>query len=137
MKFKKLFMVLVLAFSICAPAYAGVRIFEDNQDKGVFDSVSFTTNLDVSVVGGVANVALTDDVNVNKLLAAQYIKTQYYIDSTRPASGAPVGSIIVKGGAANRGDCGVVAGGSAFAVCISDGTNWIPLVQQTNLAGPT
>lgn len=130
MKFKSFLLALLVFFSFSAHAFAGVRIFEDGQDEGVYDTIRFTTNMDVNNVGGVAEVDLTDDVNVDKLIAAQYIKTQYYIDSTRPASGAPVGSVIVKGGAANRGDCGVVAGGSSFAVCISDGTNWIPLTQQ-------
>lgn len=132
MRFKTWFLALLLALSVSVPAFAGVRIFEDNQDEGVFDSVRFTTNIDVNVVGGVAEVDLEDTVDVDQLLAAQYIKTQYYIDSTRPASGAPAGTIIVKGGSTNRGDCGVVAGGTQFAVCVSDGTNWLPVSDKTS-----
>lgn len=47
----------------------------------------------------------------------------YYTVLNRPASGAKIGSMIVKGGS-NSQDCGAVNHGTTIAVCYSDGTNW-------------
>lgn len=134
MKFKKLFVALLLAIVFSAPPAHAIHFFEDGASKGQFVEVDCGTGLDctptsgkmkitVGVIGDVTPAAITGTI----IIATQYVKTMYYTDETRPASGAPAGTVIAKGSAANRGDCGVVAGGTSFAACMSDGTNWISI----------
>jgi hypothetical protein len=132
-----LLVLMCLAFAMPS-AFAGFGTQEDGTYEGEAGKVNCSTDLDCSVTDGVWTVAMeaaiapttvaaTGVVSGTQLTASQYVKTAYYIDSTRPASGAPAGTIIVFGGGANKGDCGTAAGGSSFVVCVSDGTNWISI----------
>jgi len=57
------------------------------------------------------------------VIATQYLRAQYFNINTRPASGAPAGSIITLG---NDGtSCGVATNGTTISVCVSNGTDWV------------
>lgn len=135
MKFKKIFAALFLALMFAAPQKAhAIQFFQDDASVGqeaqincaegvTCTPVSGKMKLTIGVIGSVTPAAITGTI----ITATQYVKTMYYTDVTRPASGAPAGTIIAKGSAANRGDCGTVAGGTVFVACMSDGTNWISI----------
>lgn len=57
----------------------------------------------------------------------QYFQLYVYTASTKPASGAKSGTVVMVSNANANSDCGTTGGGSTFAVCVSDGTNWKPL----------
>lgn len=135
MKFKNIFAALFVAFMFAAPQKAhAIHFYQDNVEAGQDSEVNCAegvtcakTNgrmkLSIGVIGDVTPAAITGTI----ITATQYVKTMYYTDQTRPASGAPAGTFIVKGSASSRDDCGVVAGGTSFAACVSDGTNWIAI----------
>lgn len=94
----------------------------------LYASGIYTVNLSSSsqvsapdIVG--ANLTATVAVTAPTVVASQYMQAQYFSNVTRPASGAPVGSIIVLG---NDGtSCGVATAGTTLNVCVSNGTNWV------------
>lgn len=68
-------------------------------------------------------VSAVTSVTAPSIVATQYVQAQYFNINTRPASGAPAGSIITLG---NDGtSCGVATNGTVINVCVSNGTNWI------------
>ena len=110
---KKLFeaflilMIVVAFIFVSVPAFAAVDI----QVKGT----STCTAEHLNYKGESPNCS-GNTLNVGGLVTYTY--------ATRPASGAPAGSLIAISDAANAGSCGTASGGSSFNVCVSDGTNW-------------
>lgn len=107
---KKIFGFLIAMLVVCSMGYAAI---EDISDDGVRSKR--TRGIDFG--SGLVVVSASGPVTIVSA------RLPYYSTSAaRPASGAPVGSMIGKSGV-NVGDCGASAGGT-YIVCVSDGTNW-------------
>lgn len=123
MKKISLFLFGMLMFG--SVAHAGIGILEDGSYEGETGAINCSTDLDCTQSGNTTTIALESNISQSIIAATYYITAPYYSKLTHPGSGAPVGSIMVRGGAAN--DCGNVQDGTTLTVCVSDGTNWIPV----------
>jgi hypothetical protein len=118
MKMFKLFLaLLVLAITF---ASVGLAAEGDTEFTNVVATGDVTAGDDL-VVGDDATIG--GDLSSTSVVVTQYLRAQYFSKVTRPASGAPKGSVIVYGGA--TADCG--NNGTTINVCVSNGTNWLPV----------
>lgn len=138
-KFLALLAIFALVFAPIAFA-ADVDVQDGGTDQGRARTLNFGDGVTATVSGGVASISaaaaaitsgtITGATTISgaTVVATQYLRMLYVASaSLRPASGAPAGSIISIGNAANANDCGATATGSTFVVCKSDGTNWSTL----------
>lgn len=139
---KKAVLVIAMLFAVQQAGFAAIA----NDDIANFVDFSKTAGwsidasgdlvpaadsaMDIGASGNEVDNVYADDViattvTSTDLVATQYVRLAYYSKLTRPASGAPVGSIITMKGL-NVNDCGVVNTGAntVFVTCVSDGTNW-------------
>jgi hypothetical protein len=123
MKKISLFLFGMLLFG--SVAHAGIGVLEDGSYEGETGAINCSTDLDCTQSGNTTTIALESSISQSIIAATYYITAPYYSRLTFPGSGAPVGSIMVKGGAANN--CGGAGDGTTISVCVSNGTNWIPV----------
>jgi hypothetical protein len=122
---KKIALFLLGSVLLSGVAYAGIGILEDGSYEGETGAINCSTDLDCTQSGNTTTIALESSISQSVIAATYYITAPYYSRLTFPGSGAPVGSIMVKGGAANN--CGGAGDGTTISVCVSDGTNWKPV----------
>lgn len=72
----------------------------------------------------IGTLTATVSVTAPLVIATQYNQLPYFSKLTRPASGATQGSMILLG-STSATDCGTAGEGTTFAVCVSNGTNWL------------
>jgi hypothetical protein len=123
MKKISLFLFGLLMFG--SVAYAGIGTLEDASYEGETGAINCSTDLDCTTTGNITTIALESSISQSVLAATYYITVPYYSQLNFPGSGAPVGSIMVRGGGTN--DCGGASNGTTISVCVSDGTNWKPV----------
>jgi hypothetical protein len=123
---KKISLFLLGLFMLGGVAYAGIGILEDGSYEGETGAINCSTDLDCTQSGNTTTIALESNISQSIIAATYYITAPYYSRLTFPGSGAPVGSIMVKGGASDQ-DCGTAGNGTTISVCVSNGTNWIPV----------
>lgn len=137
---KKIF-ALVAIFTFVAPvAYASIQLSEDGVRKGQFHKLNLTDGLTTDRQG---NIGLDTDIDMNGgaidntvigattpttgtftiAYSTYYTRPPYYSRLTMIGSGAPAGSMIVRGGPASK-NCGIGGDGTTVYACISDGDNW-------------
>lgn len=137
----KKFLALIALFSMfAAPALASVQLSEDGTRKGQFHKLNLTDGLTTDSQG---NIGLDTDVNIdggtidNTVIggttattgtftvaySSYYGRLPYYSRLTMIGSGAPAGSVLVRGGDAGK-NCGIGGDGTTVYQCVSDGTNW-------------
>lgn len=127
MKKISLFLFGMLMFG--SVAHAGIGILEDGSYEGETGAINCSTGLDCTQSGNTTTVAVdaalsvTTSVTVPILTSTYYVTVPYYSRLTMIGSGAPVGSLIQRGGPAS-GNCGIGGDGTTVYVCQSDGTNW-------------
>jgi hypothetical protein len=137
----KKFLALIALFSMFAStAHAGIQLSEDGTRKGQFHKLNLTDGLTVSSSG---DLGLDTDVNIdggtidNTVIGGStgaagtftiatstyYGRLPYYSRLTMIGSGAPAGSMLVRGGPATK-NCGIGGDGTTVYQCVSDGENW-------------
>jgi hypothetical protein len=123
---KKGILVLLVALVCASNAYAA-QFFHDGAELGHSEEVNCSTGLDCGKVAGKMVISIEeplslDDATVETITVTYYATLPYYSRLNFPGSGAPVGSLITRGGPA--GNCGGDGDGTTVNVCVSDGTNF-------------
>lgn len=138
---KKFFILAALFTLFATPANAALQFSEDGTRKGQFHKVNLTDGLTIDTVTG--NVGLDTDINIDggtidntviggttattgtftTAYSTYYARPPYYSRLTMIGSGAPAGSLIIRGGPAVP-NCGAGGDGTTVYACVSDGTNW-------------
>lgn len=121
MKKISLFLFGLLMFG--SVAHAGIGILEDGSYEGETGAINCSTDLDCTQSGNTTTIALESNISQSIIAATYYMTIPYYSRLTMIGSGAPVGSLIQRGGPANQ-NCGIGGDGTTVYVCQSDGTNW-------------
>lgn len=125
---KKIALFLLGLFMLGGVAHAGLGILEDGSYEGETGAINCSTDLDCTQSGNTTTVALEAALNVTTSITAPiltstyYVTIPYYSRLTMIGSGAPVGSLIQRGG--DGANCGIGGNGTTVYVCQSDGTNW-------------
>jgi hypothetical protein len=86
------------------------------------------TPASVASVGAVSGTTGTFSSTTQMTVAysTYYARLPYYSKLTMIGSGAPAGSILQRGGPASK-NCGIGGDGTSSYLCVSDGSNWIPV----------
>lgn len=123
-KFFAVLLLLVLAFSpVC---FAGnVDVEDESVYQGRARSLNYGNGIAATVAGGTAAVALAPTVSVTTSVVSPMLALTATASTARPASGATKGTIVAINDSNAVANCGAAGtGGTTFAICYSDGTNW-------------
>lgn len=127
---KKILALLALFAFASSTAFASIQLSEDGTNEGQFKKLDLTDGVDLSSSGTVSLGAITPDsvasvgaVSGTIVTSSYYARLPYYSKLTMIGSGAPAGSVLVRGGDAGK-NCGVGGDGTTIYQCVSDGTNW-------------
>ena len=127
---KKLIALLALFAFAASPAFAAIQLSDDGTNEGSYRKLNLTDGIDLASDGTVSLGATTPDsvasvgaVSGTIITSTYYVTAPYYSRLTMIGSGAPAGSIIVRGGPAVP-NCGAGGDGTNVYACVSDGSNW-------------
>jgi hypothetical protein len=121
MKKISLFLFGMLLFG--SVAHAGIGVLEDSAYLGETGAINCSTDLDCSQSGNITTIALEANISRSIIAATYYVTVPYYSKLTMIGSGAPVGSVIQRGG--DGKNCGDGGDGTTVYLCQSTGSNWI------------
>lgn len=120
---KKRIVALFALFAVVftANAYA-VQFYDGSQEIGHDQEVNCGTNITCAKSNRKMDISVNEPFVPSIITVTYYATLPYYTRLNFPGSGAPVGSMMTRGGAA--GDCGGGSNGTTVNVCVSDGSNW-------------
>lgn len=125
---KKLILFVFCLALASGTAFAGFGTQEDGVYEGEAGIVNASTNLDSATDNNVQTLSVSaapsfaTSVTAPKVIVTYYATLPYYSKLTMIGSGAPAGSMLIRGGDGNN--CGNGGDGTTLTVCASDGTNW-------------